>query len=160
MRKLAPELLVLIAYTRRSTMSSRLDKMRSFALIAVVIGGIGSIVLMFLTGAHPPIVIIVGFVVWVLAPWVILLLANLASSRWRDRTRVALYVATYAITMGSLTIYTYDVARPPAGTRAFWWVVVPPASVIIAVIVIGAIALTKTNVSEAPAPTNDFRPDR
>jgi hypothetical protein len=128
-----------------------LKKLRIAALIAALAGAVFSITLMFLTGQNPPLIVVVGFIVWVLAPWTVLALANLVSTRWTRTTRVALYAVTFVIAIASLAIYAYDVARPPQATRAFWWVAVPPASVLLTILVVGTAALISPR---QPAPTN------
>jgi hypothetical protein len=115
--------------------------LRSAALLAVVIGGIGSIGLLRHAEQHPPPMLAVLFIIWVFAPFAALGLANLFSPRWQRPVRLTLYVVTLLVTAASLAIYIdNNIARRtahPAGV----WVAVPPASVIISIIAIAVGAL-------------------
>src|SRR5262245_21518931 len=79
--------------------------LRAFALIALIVGGTGSLVFMFRAGQHTPRFLLVLFTIWVLAPFVALLWANRASKRWSVLTRAALYCVTFIIALNSLAIY-------------------------------------------------------
>ena len=119
--------------------------LRSAALVAIVFGAVGSIGLLRHAQQHPPPLIVAGFVVWVLAPFALLALANFRSRRWPAPVRTTLHVITLVVTIGSLAIYVdNNIARRtahPAGV----WVAVPPAAVIISVIAVGIVAWQARN---------------
>ena len=102
--------------------------LRAAALIAVVVGAVGSVGLTLRDGRSAPRFLLVLFVIWVLSPFVALAWANIVSKRWSLLTRSTLHVVTLIITLSSLAIYGRFVS-PPAGTaHAFVFVAVPPAS--------------------------------
>lgn len=98
--------------------------LRTVALVAVVIGAIGSFGLMLL-GGHPPLLLRILFAIWVLSPFAALLLADNLSKRWSAITRMTLYIVMLIIPLGSLSLYGDTVLRPPKTTPAFMFVVVP-----------------------------------
>ena len=109
--------------------------MTTVARIAVVAGAVASIGLMLRAG-HPPLFLRVLFAIWVLAPFMALLVADAFSTSWSAVTRATLHGVMLFITLSSLAIYAYVVVRPPRSTPAFVWVVVPVASCLFMTIVI------------------------
>jgi hypothetical protein len=127
--------------------------LRSVALLAAVFGAVGSIGLLRHAQRHPPPLIVAGFVAWVLAPFLILGIANLLSSRWPMKVSAALYSVTMFVTVASLAIYIDDNIAHRAAKPAFVYVAVPPASVLLSAIVLAIAAF----VSKKPParPMND-----
>jgi glucan phosphoethanolaminetransferase (alkaline phosphatase superfamily) len=117
--------------TDKTTRDS-LATLRSLALLAVVFGAIGSIGLLRHAQKHPPPLLVAGFVVWVLAPFVILGTAILLSRRWPARIRATLCIVTLFVAAISLAIYLDDNIVHRAAKPAFVYVAVPPASVLAA----------------------------
>ena len=109
--------------------------LRKAAWIAVIAGALLSIGLMLRAG-HPPLFLRVLFAIWVLAPFVALLMADAVSARWSVMTQVTLHSVMLFLSLTSLAIYGYVVVRPPKSTPAFVWVVVPVASCLLMTIVI------------------------
>ena len=106
-----------------------LGRMRTVALMAVVVGAAGSVALMLREGQRSDsIVLLILFTIWVLSPFVALLLANTVSKRWSVLTRMTLYSVMLILSMSSLTIYGILALRPPSSTPAFVFVVVPLGS--------------------------------
>jgi hypothetical protein len=111
--------------------------LRATALIAVGAGAVGSIGLMLRAGQRQQSrILIVLFTIWVLSPFVGLVVANMVSKRWSVMTRVALYGLTLMVSLGSLAIYADDTLGHRRAQAAFVYVVVPPASWLIVAIVI------------------------
>jgi hypothetical protein len=81
------------------------------------------------------------FVIWVAAPFILLGIANVRSPRWPGRVRLTLCIITLAVTIGSLLIYLDDNIAHRTAKAAFVWVAVPPASVLVSVIAVGIAAL-------------------
>jgi len=123
--------------------------LRSVALLAAVFGAIGSIGLLRHAQQHPPPFLAVLFVIWVLAPFGLLGLANLRSTNWPAAVRTTLYITTFIVTIASVAIYVdNNIARRtahPAGV----WVAVPPAAVIISLIAVGLAAWKVRNKNGA-----------
>lgn len=103
------------------------DLMRHLAGIAVWVGAVGSAGLMLIAG-HPPILLRVLFTIWVISPFVILLLANAVADRRAFDTRITLYVLMLVVAFCSLAVYGYVVLRPHETTPTAVFVVVPPVS--------------------------------
>jgi hypothetical protein len=105
--------------------------LRTISHIALVIGGLGSVALMLLSGLRPPVFLIILFIGWVLAPFVLLGATIVLSSRWSTITRHTLYWLTMLIAAGSLAIYIYVLIKPLQSQPAFPYVAVPIVSVVI-----------------------------
>jgi hypothetical protein len=84
-------------------------------MIAVLVGAGGSIGLMLRVGhRNNSRILLVLFGIWVLSPFMAIVLANLVSKRWSVLTRTTLYIVMLVVTLGSLAIYA-DVAFGPPG---------------------------------------------
>lgn len=126
------------------TSRDSLAVLRTAALLAVLFGAIGSIGLLRHAQQHPPPLIVAGFVVWVLAPFGLLGIANLRSKQWPIAVRKTLYVSTLIITAASLAIYVDDNIAHRTAHPAGVWVAVPVAAVIIGAIVVGLAAAKRS----------------
>ena len=101
--------------------------LRTSARVAVLIGAVGSVGLTLYAGRqNPSNLLMVAFAVWVLSPFVLIILVDSASTRWPFLARPVLNGATLAVTAISLVAYTARVLRPPKAQAAFVFVVVPP----------------------------------
>jgi len=117
----------------RQPPNAALSRLRAVALAGAVIGGTGSAVLMIRAGQRTPRFLLVMFIVWLLAPFAVLLWANAVSPRWTSATRIVLYGVTVVASLASLAIYGELVdIRPPGAANAFPWVIVPPATMLLA----------------------------
>jgi hypothetical protein len=125
-----------------------LGLLRAAALIAVLAGGAGSVGLMLRAGhGNTSRLLLVLFALWVLSPFMALVLANVVSKQWSVLTRATLYSVMLVLTLGSLAIYG-DVALGPLRAKtAFVFVVVPPASWLLIVIVVPMAALISGRLS-------------
>jgi uncharacterized membrane protein YsdA (DUF1294 family) len=106
----------------------RSDVLRQAALVAVGLGVIGSLGLLFHASRHTPTFLRVIFVFWTLSPFAALLAANATSARWRAPTRTVLYLMMIGISVGSLAIYGDDARAHRRPQAAFVYVLVPPVS--------------------------------
>jgi hypothetical protein len=113
-----------------------LGRLRFAALIAVMIGIVGSELLVIRAGGRPQLLLSVLFVIWILLPFVALAWANVVSKSWPAPVRVSLYCTTFLIALGSLAFYG-GVILPRAGSpRAFVFVTGPLASWVLMLIVV------------------------
>jgi len=119
---------------------SSLAGLRSVTLIVLAFGAMTSIGLLRRAQQHPPPIIVVGFIVWVAAPFALLAMANILSTRWPRTVRVTLFVMTLLVTAASLAIYFDDNIAHRTAKPAFVYVAVPPASVIVSAIVLAIVA--------------------
>ena len=117
------------------------DRLRLAALIAAPVGAVGSVALMLLAGKNPPIFLLLLFVLWVLGPFIVLILALMVSKRWSVLTRKTLYVMMLFLTTASLAIYGYFVMWRPQPTPTAVFVILPLASVLIAIMTIATAVL-------------------
>jgi len=114
-----------------------LGLLRVAGLIALLAGAGSSLGLMLHAGrGNPSRLLLVLFALWVLSPFVALVLANMASKRWSVLTRATLYSLMLVLTLGSLAIYGFVALGPPRAKAAFVFVVVPPASWLLIAIVV------------------------
>jgi len=128
--------------SRRKTEGGFLGLLHAAALIAVLAGAVGSVGLMLRAGyRNPSRLLLVLFAFWVLSPFLVLVLANMASKRWSIPTRAALYTVMLVLTAGSLAIYGDVALGPPRAKAAFEFVVVPLASWLLIAIVVSIAAL-------------------
>jgi predicted dienelactone hydrolase len=121
------------------------------ALIAALTGAVGSVALMLWTGhRNPSRLLLFLFAIWVLSPFVALILANLSSKRWSVPARLTLYSVTLFITLAALVIYGDVVWGPPRAQAAFVFILVPPASCLLIAIVIPIAAVISARLSGTP----------
>jgi len=122
--------------------------LRAVSLIVVVVGAVGSLVLMFRAGQRTPRLLLVLFTIWVLSPFAALLWAHIVSRRWSIVTRVTLYCVTLVVALGSLAIYSELINLKPSGSaNAFLFVAVPPASWVFMAILIPMAAFISGRLS-------------
>jgi dienelactone hydrolase len=118
------------------------------ALLLPVAGALGSVGLMLLAGHRNDSQILLAlFAIWVLSPFVALVLANMVSKRWSVLTRTMLHGLMLVLTVGSLAIYGNMVSTPPGSRVAFPFLVVPLGSWILITTVIPIAALLSRRVS-------------
>jgi hypothetical protein len=138
--------------SRRRTAGEFLGLLHTAALIAVLAGAVGSVGLMLRAGHHNPSrLLLVFFALWVLSPFIALIMANMVSKRWSVLTQATLYTMMLVLTVGSLAIYGDVALGPPRVKAAFVFVVVPPASWLLIAIVVPIAAL----ISRRPSRRGD-----
>ena len=104
-----------------------MNALRASARVAVLIGAVGSVGLTLYAGRqNPSNLLLVAFAIWVLSPFVLIILLDSASPRWPSLFRPALDGAALAVALISLAAYTARILRPPKTQAAFVFVVVPP----------------------------------
>ena len=114
-----------------------LTGLRFSALIALVIGAAGSLGLWIHAAQHPPPLLIVLFVVWVLSPFVVLGIGHVGAKHWAPSTQAALYWVTLLVTVASIAIYADDAVVHRTAHPAFVYVAVPPASWLASAVALG-----------------------
>lgn len=121
--------------------------------VVLIAGAVGSVGLMLFAGrSNTHVLITIGFVFWVLAPFALLALAERKSADWAPATRATLHTLTVLIAVGSLAVYAYRAAVPPRSTGAFLFVIVPPVSVILVLVAL-AIASVMSRPSQESGPS-------
>jgi len=126
-----------------------LSVLRAAALIALLVGAVGSVGLMLYVGRRKDSsrLLMALFTIWVLSPFVALGLVNIVSKGWSVITRATLYSVMLVLTLGSLGIYG-DVALGPVTTKTTSiFVVVPPASWLLIAVVVSIAALISRSLS-------------
>jgi len=94
-------------------------------LIAVLLGAAGSLVLMFNASRNQRSILLIAlFTIWVLSPFIGLLVVNRISKRWSTLSRVTFYWLTVVLTVGSLIVYS-GIFNPPGTKAGFIFLVVP-----------------------------------
>jgi hypothetical protein len=99
--------------------------LRIIALLVALSGAGGSLGFVVHAGRNnKSVLLIVFFIIWVLSPFVALLIANTISMRWTVHIRKTLYGLTIFLTLGSLIFYS-GLWSPPGTRPAFVFLVVP-----------------------------------
>lgn len=119
---------------------SSLAGLRLMALVALVIGAAGSIGLWIHAARHPPPVLIVLFVIWVLSPFLFLGAAHRKSGRWLTGTQVTLHIVTLFVAVVSIAVYADDAVAHRTAHPAAVYVLVPPISLLLSAIALGVAA--------------------
>jgi hypothetical protein len=114
--------------------------LRTAALIAIVFGAVGSVGLLRHAQEHPPPLLVVLFIIWVLAPFAALAVANIVSTRWSRPAGSTLQIATIFVALASVAVYLDDNISHRTAKKAFVYVAVPPASVIAVALAVAAAA--------------------
>lgn len=117
-----------------------LTGLRFTALIALVLGAAGSLGLWIHAAKHPPPLLIVLFVIWVLSPFVVLGIGHVMAKRWAPSTQAALYWVTLLVTAASIVIYADDAVSHRTTHPAAVYVVIPPASWLVSAVALGVSA--------------------
>jgi len=132
------------AASRATPENERSGGLRAVSLIATFAGAVGSIALtLYAISRNPSVLLMLLFVVWVLAPFAVLLLAHWFSRPWSSLARLTVDGLMIALPLVSLLIYGHRVLRPPKSTGAFVFVAVPPLSVIVVLVTISLVRLTQ-----------------
>jgi hypothetical protein len=116
--------------------------LRRAGLLALVVGCVGSVLLMLRASEHPPVFLILLFIVWVSSPFIALTVGYVLSAKWPAAMRTALYLTMIVVAIVSLIAYANAGAGPGhPQPRVFLFVIVPPAAWSLAAIAIGAAAM-------------------
>jgi hypothetical protein len=112
-------------------------------LITVLIGAGGSLVFMFNASRNQRSILLIAlFTIWVLSPFIGLLIGNRISKRWSALSRATFYWLTIVLTIGSLVVYS-GILNPPGTKAGFIFLVVPFASWV----VMGTVILITRKIS-------------
>lgn len=110
--------------------------------LILIIGAVGSLALMLYAGrSNTHILITIGFIFWVLAPFALLALAERRSASWAPAMKTTLQTLIWIVVLGSLVIYAYRAAVPPRATGAFLFVIVPPVAVVLVLVALVIVSL-------------------
>ena len=135
--------------TRDRSDPAFLEPLRLAAMIVVLPGAAGSFAFMIRAGhRNPSFILLTLFGIWVLSPFVALMLASLVSKRWSTLARTTLYTVIVVITLASLAIYGLVAIGHTAMKVGFVFLVVPLASwLLIAIAVSIAIMSAKLDTT-------------
>ena len=115
--------------------------LRKAGLLAIVVGGVGSVFLTLYTGRRNPSALLMAvFAIWVLLPFVALAAADAMSTNWSALTRTVLYALMFVTAIDTLGTYGYVAFGPPRPQPAFWFLVVPPASLLLIAVLLRTVA--------------------
>ena len=120
-------------------MTDKKDSNQSFlgtiALVAGLVGAVGSLYFMFSAGRKQNSIILLAlFTAWTLSPFVGLFISNKISTRWTAPARASLYWLTIILTISSLVAYS-GAFNTPATKNAFIFLIFPLISWLLIVIV-------------------------
>src|SRR5436190_19996122 len=107
--------------------------LQTAALTVALAGAAGSVGLTIFQGRRNPSLLLMGiFAIWVLSPFVALVISIVRSKGWTFPTRVMLWGLTLTITIGSLAVYASVALGPPRPQPAAFFLVVPMLSWVLA----------------------------
>lgn len=110
--------------------------LRSMALIVVLTGAVGSLVLTFYAGhKNNSLLLTLLFAVWVLSPFIAFLMSDVISKSWSVFARSALCYLMVVLTIAAILCYS-GVLKLPGTKPAFVFLIVPLISWILLVILI------------------------
>ena len=110
--------------------------------VTIIVGAAGSLALLLYGGrSNTHLLITLGFIAWVLAPFALLALGERRSRSWSPLAQTTLRAMTLLIAVASLGIYAYRAAFPPRSTGAFLFVIVPPVSVVLVLVALAIASL-------------------
>jgi phosphate/sulfate permease len=115
--------------------------LRKGSIIAAIIGGLGSVGLMSMSGLRPPVFLIILFIGWVLAPFAALVFARWFFPKWPDIVRQTIDWLMIMLAVLSLPIYVYVLVKPLPSQPAFPYVAVPLGSWVLIALALPAAAL-------------------
>ena len=116
--------------------------LRSASLLATGAGGVGAIALTLSALNRSLIVLVLGFALWVGAPFAILAWAIIKSKSWPSPTQMVLYLLAILNTAGTIAIFGHFVAHPRPAQPAAPFVLIPVASVVLIALFVGIPFLT------------------
>lgn len=114
--------------------------LRGAALVAALVGGVGSLVVLIRAGQRQatPLLLLLLMAAWVVAPFLALAWAFAASKRWAGPRQTALYSVMLLVSLGSLLVYSTGWLRA-AGKTAAPFVLTPGVSwLLIAIVLLSA----------------------
>jgi hypothetical protein len=114
--------------------------LRSTARGAVLAGALGSAAITLRAGRSAPRLLLIAIAIWVLAPFVAVLLVDAVSKRWSAASQSALHAVMVLLALVSLVVYGAELVRPHT-PPAFMFVLVPPASLLLMAFVFAAAAV-------------------
>jgi hypothetical protein len=125
----------------------RFGLLRTIAVVVVLAGAVGSLALTLYTGRNnKSFLLIVLFFIWILSPFLALLVANVFAKRWSDLFRMILYSLMIILPLGSLVAYS-GVLSPIGAKPAGVFLIVPLVSWLLIVIVILLAAIMARRLS-------------
>jgi hypothetical protein len=129
-----------------------LRRARLFAMFACVAGAGASLLFMYRVGhRNPSFVLMLLFTVWVLSPFVALLVSAMVSARWTAPSRAALYGVMFAVSVLSPLTYGVVALGPPRPRPAFAFLAVPLASWCLGASALAVVAVIKGRLARRGA---------
>ena len=110
-------------------------------MVASMLGAIGSVILMLMSGLHPPAFLVILFIGWIIAPFAALIFVNVLFKTRPGVIANAISGLSIIIAAVSLAIYEYVLVSPPPSQPAFPYVAVPLGSWVVIAIAVAVAAL-------------------
>ena len=127
--------------------TTAVNLLRAIALIVLIAGATGSLVLMFNAGRNQKSILLIAlFTGWVISPFIALMVANGMGKRWSFVTCMTIYFLMLFVTIWSLIIYG-GVLNLSETKPAFKFLIVPLISWILIAVVIPVTELLSRKLS-------------
>jgi hypothetical protein len=118
--------------------------LRPAALVALLGGALGSLALLVRAGQRQgtqrPLLLLMA--VWVVAPFIGLGWAFVASKRWAKPNQHSLFLASLVIALASLAVYAIDSFQPAKAPPGFRFVLVPAISWLVIIVIVASASLS------------------
>lgn len=120
------------------------------ALLGTIAAAAGSITCVLYVGrGNPSVSLQTLFILWVLFPFVVLVLIYQRSPGWLDRARALIHPLGLAVSAASLAIYGVVAFGPPHSKPAFWFLLVPLISLFAIAVALSVAAARKKRGRDA-----------
>jgi hypothetical protein len=130
---------------------SSFTPVRTIAIIVLLAAAAASLVMVIRAGRHNSSIILpILFILWVLSPFAVLLIANWISKPWTTLTRLTLYWLMLVISVGSVISYS-GLINPPGMKAAFLFLITPLLSLLLTMTgILIAASISRNNNERRP----------
>ncbi len=123
-----------------------LNLLRTITFLVVLGGAIGSFGLVFQAGRNNDSVLLqLLFIIWVLSPFIALLMVNRNAKHWSDSTTVTLYVLMLFISICSLISYSGIVSIPDTKPAVVFLIVPLVSWILMGIVILLAFILSRSS---------------
>ncbi len=123
-------------------------RLRAVTLLATIAGAIGSISFFIFTGRRTSPILLLILGIWMLSPFIGLIVSRWASSDWSAAARTTTYLLIIVVALGSLAFYGNVAFGSPSGRTAIPFMVLPLVSWLVILLVVPLTALVSGKKTE------------
>jgi len=117
--------------------------LRAFALAATLVASVASVAFLLYEGRrNQSVLLAIGFLLWILSPYVLTLGGHVLSMRWPRAAHTLISIAMLVVALASLAVYVIDFFLPKQ-KGAFVFVLVPPVCWLVIAAAGGVVAMQR-----------------